>query len=172
MGSDAQALAPHDLLSTASAHRPPPNPLDNRPPPPPPRTRKGSSFPLQRFGTRFNKSTVPARSCTVLGSMDGGLAVVHCLEERTYRRLALLQQIMNMTVPTPFCLNPREHRLYKDAKAEVRVNKRRGVVDGTILEMFSTLPPSTQDQLAATVGASAYFIRENLHEIDYLCRFF
>jgi hypothetical protein len=170
LGSDACALAPHDLLSTDPYKKAMPNPLDNRPPPPPPRSRKGSNFPLQRYGTRFNKATVPAKVTMLLGTMDGGVGLLQPLEERMYRRLALLQQIMAMTVHTAFSLNQREYRLFKTAR--MRVVRKAGVLDNCMLQLFRKLPPSLQEQLAATVGATAYLIKENLHEIDYLGRFF
>jgi hypothetical protein len=163
-------LLRHDLLSTDPFMKAMPNPLDNRPPPPPPRSRKGSNFPLQKFGTRFNKATMPAKATVLVGTMDGGLSVVQPLEERMYRRLALLQQIMTMAVHTNFSLNPREYRLLKSAR--VRVARKKGVLDGCLLGLFTAMPPSVQDQLAATVGATAYLIKENLRELDYLCRYF
>lgn len=170
LGSDASVLLRHDLMSTDPFKKPMPNPLDNRPPPPPPRTRKGSNFPLQRFGTRFNKSTVPAKATVLVGMMDGGIGIVQPLEERMYRRLALMQQIMTMTVHAELSLNPREYRLFKSAR--VRLVRKKGVLDACMLSQFNALPPSLQDQLAATVGATAYLIKENLRELDYLCRYF
>jgi len=102
--------------------------------------------------------------------MDGTIGVLQPLEERMYKRLALMQQIMTMTVPTQLSLNPREYRLYKSAK--VHLVRKKGVLDGCLLSRFNALPPSLQDQLAATVGATSYLIKENLHELDYLCRYF
>ena len=92
------------------------------------------------------------------------------LEERMYKRLILLQQIMTITIPTLGGLNPRDYSLFKSTR--VRVFKKKGVLDGCVLWCFLSLPPSIQDQLAATVGATAYLIKENLHEVDYLLRFF
>ena len=102
--------------------------------------------------------------------MDGTIGVLQPLEERMYKRLALMQQIMTMTVPSQLSLNPREYRLYKSAK--VHLVRKKGVLDGCLLSRFNALPPSLQDQLAATVGATSYLINENLHELDYLCRYF
>jgi len=170
VGSEANILINHDLLSTDPVQKPMPNPLDNRPPPPPPRTRKGSNFPLQRFGTRFNTCTIPGKTTALVPTLDGGIGLVLPMEERMYRRLTLLQQIMTMTVHTPFALNPRDYRLFKTVRNRAR--KKRGVVDGCTLWMFDALPPSMQEQLAATVGATPYLIKENLHELDYLSRFF
>lgn len=98
--------------------------------------------------------------------------MVFCLEERMYKRLIMLQQIMVMTVPTPFALNPRDYRQYNDAHLHVRVARKGAFIDGSVLYLFLSLPPKMQDQLAATVGATSYLIKENLHELDYLNRFF
>ena len=170
IGSDASVLLRHDLLSTDPIKKPMPNPLDNRPPPPPPRSRKGSNFPLQSYGTRFNKQTIPSKATLLIATMDGGISILQPLEERMYRRLALLQQIMTMTIHTNFSLNPKEYRYFKSSK--MRVVRKKSMLDGRLLSMFNALPPSLQDQLAATVGATAYLIKENLREMDYLCRYF
>lgn len=171
LGSEVTTLITHDLLSADSSKgKPMASAGDNRPPPPPPRTRKGSTFPLQRFGTRLSKTSILKRSTSLVCNMDGGIGMLLPLEERMFKRLTLLQQIMTITIPTLGGLNPRDYRLFKSTR--VRVFKKKGVLDGCVLWNFMTLPPSIQDQLAATVGATAYLIKENLHEIDYLLRFF
>lgn len=145
--------------------------VDHRPPPPPSqRTRKGSTFQLQKFGTRLNKISVPKKTTTLITTIDGSLGLLLPMEERMYKRLVLLQQIMTMTISSLFSLNPREYRLFKSAN--IRIIKKKNILDGCILWRFHSLPPSIQDQLAATVGATSYLIKENLHEIDYLTRFF
>lgn len=165
-------MVQHDLLCADTSRRGPSNPLDHRMHQSNARTRKGSSFQLQRYGTRFNKQAVPSRTSVTIGTMDGGLGMVFCLEERMYKRLIMLQQIMVMTVPTPFALNPRDYRQYNDAHLHVRVARKGAFIDGSVLYLFLSLPPKMQDQLAATVGATSYLIKENLHELDYLNRFF
>lgn len=162
-------LIHNELLSVEIPKRPIINLLDNRPPPPPPKTRKGSNFPLQLSHTRFGKSN-GLRSTTIIGTMDGSLGVLIPLDEKMYRRLLLLQQIMIMTIPMPLCLNPKDYRLFKTSK--FRMFKKKGVLDGNILWYYSSLDPIIQEELAAAVGVTAYLIKENLHEIEYVSNFF
>eukprot|EP01034_Spumella_vulgaris_P027975 gene27975-34765_t len=164
VGSDVSLLHAHELLSADMHKLPPMMMLDNRPPPP--RTRKGSNFPLQPFGARFNKSSsVPSaiKMGAMLGTMDGGVGLMVPVDERMYRRLALLQQIMSITVQSPLALNPRDFRAFKSSR--FRVNKKKGILDGSLLWSFCSLHPNMQEELAAAVGSTAYLIRENLHEI-------
>lgn len=92
------------------------------------------------------------------------------LEEKMFRRLLLLQQIMTMTIPMPLCLNPKDFRLFKTP--QFRLFKRKGVLDGCLLWHYTTLDPVIQEELAAAVGVTAYLIKENLHEIEYLSNYF
>lgn len=92
------------------------------------------------------------------------------LDERMYRRLALLQQLMNITVQSTLALNPKDFRLFKSVR--FRVCRKKGVLDGCLLWTYFGLHPSMQEELAAAVGSSAYTIKENLHEIERLSSFF
>lgn len=92
------------------------------------------------------------------------------VEERMYRRLALLQQIMRMGVPTPCALNPREYRLIKTTRFVAE--KKKGVLDGTLLWKYVSLESGLQDELAAAMGVTADTILENLLELDLLGTFF
>jgi cleavage and polyadenylation specificity factor subunit 1 len=163
----------HESLSTEAIKKiPPRDPLDSRPPPPPPKRRRDSNFPLQAFSTRFNKSStnIAKSSCTIVGTVDGSIGVLVPIEEKMYRRLAVLQQIMIFTVKTPLALNPREYRLFKSTR--FRFQKRKGVLDGCILWLFFTLHPTIQAELADVLGVSAYTIKENLREIECYSTFF
>ena len=92
------------------------------------------------------------------------------VDERMYRRLALLQQIMSMGVPTPCALNPREYRLIKTTRFVTQ--KKKGVLDGSLLWKYVGLESSLQDELAAAMGVTADTILENLLELDLLGTFF
>jgi hypothetical protein len=62
-----------------------------------------SNFLLQQFGTHMSKSTLSAdwKTCTLMGAMP--------IEEKMFKRLLLLEQIMNMLLPTTLALNPRDY---------------------------------------------------------------
>ena len=159
------------------------------PPPPPPRTRKGSNFPLHVFGTRLFKQQMLSgvgmngtdtvknkRSCTLIGTMDGAIGSLVPLDEKMYKRLSLLQQIMSMLLPAALALNPRDFRVpngwrtkYPFLQATIG---RKTILDGCLLFHFLELDHAIQEELAHTLGVTAYVLRENLHEIEYLTRFF
>lgn len=111
-----------------------------------------------------------SKSCLVIGTIDGGLGMLIPVEERMYRRLALLQQIMSMGVETPCALNPREYRLIKTSR--FLLQKKKGILDGSLLWKFIGLESVLQDELAAAMGVTTDIILENLLEIDLLGTFF
>ena len=92
------------------------------------------------------------------------------VDERMYRRLALLQQIMSMGVPTPCGLNPREYRVIRTTRFVTE--KKKGILDGTLLWKYVSLESSLQDELAAAMGVTTDTILESLLELDLLGSFF
>ncbi len=102
--------------------------------------------------------------------MDGGLGMMVPVDERMYRRLLLLQQILTMMVQSPLGLNPKDFRLFKSAR--FRFCRKKGILDGSLLWTFFSLHPVLQDELAAAVGTTAYTVKENMHEIEYMSNFF
>ena len=186
LGTDASLVLPHELIYPELIKKkpPPPVPMGGAPlpppPPPPPRTRKGSTFPLQVFGTRlFKSNNVQTRkTSTIVGTMDGSIGLLIPLDERMYKRLALLQQIMCMVIPTSLALNPKDFRLSKNLNMrDVQVQAgatqgKKAILDGTLLSKFLHLDAMMQEQIANMVGVTAFIVKENLHEIDYTTRFF
>jgi hypothetical protein len=211
VGSEASMLLCHELLY-AEAHVKRSNALFSSPtavhggaPPPPPKARRGSSFPLQIYGTRMFKQqflsnssssaatgtgTGPSnvrhrRMCSLVGTMDGALGCLVPVEERMYRRLSLLQQIIAMLLPSAFALNPRDFRVPRGTKDAVHRQQQQQqqhhqqhqqqesvVLDGCLLYRYLTLEHSVQEELAQVIGSSAQILRENLHELDIVMRFF
>ena len=123
----------------------------------------------QPFGQRLDKLG-SCKSCVLIGTIDGGLGMLLPMEERMYRRLALLQQIMSMGVATPCALNPRDYRLIKTTRFVAQ--KKKGVLDGSLLWKYVGLEGTLQDELAAAMGVSTDTILENLLELDLLGTFF
>jgi hypothetical protein len=169
------------------------------PPPPPPRTRRGSTFPLQIFGTRLTKlSNYPAynpylhpfansqrKTSLVLGTMDGMIGQLLPLEEKMYKRLLLLQQILTMIVPMNLSLNHKEfrqkikqfHLKYPNFLTyltfnHLNISNKRMILDGNLIYSYLTYDCFMQDEIAQLIGVNSYVLRENLHEMDYLLKFF
>jgi len=170
LGSDANVLLSHNTLSQ-------PLIAGARPPPPPPghnnnrRLSKGdyAVSPTAPFGSLLDKTT-GQRTCMVIGTVDGGLGVLFPVDEKTYRSLSLLQQIMAMGVRTTCCLNQRDYRTLKTVA--LRLEKKRGVLDGTLLWRYASLTVSMQNDLAAVIGTSSDAIIDSLSKLDASISFF
>ena len=167
LGSDANVLLSHNVLSQPpiAGARPPPPPPGNR------RLSKGDHAPLPTapFGTLLDKNT-GQRTCMIIGTVDGGLGVLFPVDEKTYRSLSLLQQIMAMGVRTTCCLNQRDYRALKTVA--VRLEKKRGVLDGTLLWRYASLTVSMQNDLAAVIGTTSDAIIDSLAKLDAAISFF
>jgi CPSF A subunit region len=121
------------------------------------------------FGQRMTKLSNVHSGVTV-GTLDGGLGVLLPIDERTHRRLALLQQMMTMVVETPCAMNPKEYRVLKTT--HFRADKKKGVLDGAFLWKYVSLDARLQDELAASMGVTTDAILENLQDIDLSLQFF
>lgn len=188
-------MLPHGLPPGMPPNMPPIPP----PPPPPPRTRRGSSFPLQIFGTRlaklsnfpaYNPSNQPVqyhrKTTSIVLTLDGNIGYLIPLEEKLFKRLLLVQQILTTLLPTTFFLNSKEFRyniwnkfhlnypsfLTLMSNPASNLSNKRFILDGNVLYLFLTLDSFLQDEIAALIGVNSYVLRENLHEIEYLMRFF
>jgi hypothetical protein len=75
--------------------------------------KKLSNFPLQQFGVRMLKQCAASitKLCTVLATQDGSIQLLIPIEEKLFQRLLLLEQIMNVLLPTTLALNPKEYRI-------------------------------------------------------------
>jgi hypothetical protein len=214
MGSTGNVLTTHDILYPELAKKKTTFAPGAPAPPPPPRTRKGSSFPLQSYGSRMHKIQAPIqfystnkmtlqpgnqppvdkRTCVLIGTAGGSLGLLIPLDEKMYKRLALLQELMSRTMVTVFALNPKDYRIAHTQAMHVQhpnvqttslldqqslaslsasfAYNKQAILDGVLLQRFKFLPHSLQEQLASVLGVTAYLIRENLREIDYVSRFF
>ena len=121
------------------------------------------------FGSTLDKLT-SQRACVVTGTSDGSIGILIPVDEKMYRRLALLYQIMCMSVPTSCALNAKEFRSIKVSRPFL--SKKRGVLDGTLLWKYGCLSLSLQDELAAVIGTTREVILENLTRLDKFCCFF
>ena len=121
------------------------------------------------LGSRLEKNQ-SLKSCLIIGTADGGVGILIPIDERIYRRLALLQQIMYTTQPMICSLNPIEYRAIKTSKQ--RMERKRGLLDGNLLWTFINLEESLQEELANTMGTTSDSIIENLEELDTLSLFF
>ena len=99
----------------------------------------GSNGAVYNSGTRFDRLQRVSKSCmrrtgSVIGSYDGGVGMLLPIDEKVYRRLALLQQIMGTVIPARFGLNSRDFRRLKSLYP--KVSAKRSILDGKLLSNF------------------------------------
>ena len=174
VGSDLDTLVPHPMYALApevqagDANKQPGK--DNVAPGFRGANIASSSFkPKTEFGARYSKA-VTSKICAVSGTIDGALGIFLPVEEKLYRRLALLQQLLSTTVETCCLLNPQEFRLFRSRR--VRPERKKGMLDGALLWQFVNLDAALQDDLSAAMGITTDLLLENLQEIDHVTGFF
>jgi len=166
IGSDIDTLVSHSMFSHA---------VEPAAPPPVPPSQRGAApgfkpkLPTIDFGTRFSK-TVTSKLCAVAGTVDGALGVFMPVDEKLYRRLALLQQLLSTAVQTCCNLSPQEFRLFRSRR--VRTERKKGLLDGALLWQFINLDAALQDDLAAAMGVTTDLLLDSLHEADLATGFF
>ena len=121
------------------------------------------------FGTFYDKSNFN-KTGVLVGTVDGGVGVLLPIDERVYRTLSLLQQLMAMSVRTMCLLNQRDFRLMKTNF--IKLEKKKGVLDGTLLWKYVNLPVALQNDLATVIGTTSDAILEHLASIDSAISFF
>lgn len=138
--------------------------------------RKISHFPLQQFGFRMLKTSPAAnrKAGTIIATMEGGLHVLIPLEEKMFKRLASLEQVLNMLLPPPLGVPARDYRLPRHSQQHTisAASAKKTIIDGVSLFRYQTLEAIVQEEIAAMIGSNAMFLRENLREMEYSIRFF
>jgi hypothetical protein len=118
----------------------------------------------QQLGVGVRCSKGSNKDVIVVGTAAGSVGMLVTLEEKVYRRLALLQQLMVTVVPTTFGLNPKEYRQMKHRgfKAETK----HGVLDGVLLALYICMDAPLQDELSAAMGIDTPLLLETLRDIN------
>ncbi len=149
LGSAAMVMVPHRVLATGGG--------------------QVNSNALFSGGRRYEKS-LATKYCTVVGTVTGELGLLIPIDDRVYRKLFLLQQILGNVLRTACALNPREFRMMR--VADCSIERRGGILDGTLLWTYFQLPIETQDELSLAMGTSSDALIESMLEIDTLWNFF
>ncbi|XP_050163634.1 cleavage and polyadenylation specificity factor subunit 1-like [Myiozetetes cayanensis] len=87
------------------------------------------------------------------------------MQEKTYRRLLMLQNALSSALPHLAGLNPRAFRLLQ-AERRLLQNAVRNVLDGELLGRFLYLSAMERGELAKKIGTTPDIILDDLLEID------
>lgn len=105
------------------------------------------------------------RHLVFFGTTNASLACLLPLQEKTYRRLLMLQSIMVSSVPHLAGLNPRAYRLAKQCSGGL-LNPQKNILDGDLLCMYLNLSSSEKHDLAKRIGTSRDQLLDDLLEIE------
>ncbi|KAM8811110.1 LOW QUALITY PROTEIN: cleavage and polyadenylation specificity factor subunit 1 [Eudromia elegans] len=115
----------------------------------------------------------PAKKCIVwenkhitwFATLDGGIGLLLPMQEKTYRRLLMLQNALTTMLPHHAGLNPRAFRLlHMDRR--ILQNAVRNILDGELLNRYLYLSTMERGELAKKIGTTPDIILEDLLEID------
>ncbi|XP_049709943.1 cleavage and polyadenylation specificity factor subunit 1 isoform X4 [Elephas maximus indicus] len=102
---------------------------------------------------------------TWFATLDGGVGLLLPMQEKTYRRLLMLQNALTTMLPHHAGLNPRAFRmLHVDRR--VLQNAVRNVLDGELLNRYLYLSTMERGELAKKIGTTPDIILDDLLETD------
>ncbi|XP_045761794.1 cleavage and polyadenylation specificity factor subunit 1 isoform X1 [Maniola jurtina] len=126
-----------------------------------------------RIAARATPGQPPQRRhVTMFTTLDGGLGYVLPVSEKVYRRLLMLQNVMNNYCCHIAGLNPRAHRTYKSARKAAGGGAARGILDGDLVALYTSMPIAEQQDIAKKIGTKVEEIMGDLYEIDRLTAHF
>ncbi|XP_069636319.1 cleavage and polyadenylation specificity factor subunit 1 isoform X2 [Haliaeetus albicilla] len=102
---------------------------------------------------------------TWFATLDGGIGLLLPMQEKTYRRLLMLQNALSTMLPHHAGLNPRAFRLLH-VDRRILQNAVRNVLDGELLNRYLYLSTMERGELAKKIGTTPDIILEDLLEID------
>lgn len=125
-----------------------------------------------RISARQFPATTHRRHVTMYTTLDGGVGYILPVSEKMYRRLLMLQNVMNNYCCHIAGLNPRAYRTYKSARRPVGGGPARGMLDGDLVSLFTSMPNAEKQDIAKKIGTKVEEIVADLYEIDRLTAHF
>ncbi|KAG8441693.1 hypothetical protein GDO86_010758 [Hymenochirus boettgeri] len=108
---------------------------------------------------------------TWFATLDGGLGLLLPMQEKTYRRLLMLQNALTTMLPHHAGLNPRAFRMTHGTRRALQ-NAARNVLDGELLNRYLYLSTMERSELAKKIGTTTDIILDDLLEIERVSSLF
>uniref|UniRef100_A0A2K6N629 Cleavage and polyadenylation specificity factor subunit 1 n=2 Tax=Rhinopithecus TaxID=542827 RepID=A0A2K6N629_RHIBE len=102
---------------------------------------------------------------TWFATLDGGIGLLLPMQEKTYRRLLMLQNALTTMLPHHAGLNPRAFRMLHVDRRTLQ-NAVRNVLDGELLNRYLYLSTMERSELAKKIGTTPDIILDDLLETD------
>ncbi|XP_061753334.1 cleavage and polyadenylation specificity factor subunit 1 isoform X2 [Nerophis ophidion] len=102
---------------------------------------------------------------TWFATLDGGMGFLLPMQEKTYRRLLMLQNALNTMLPHHAGLNPKAFRMMHNDRRGLQ-NAVRNILDGELLNKYLYLSMMERSELAKKIGTTQDIILDDLLDID------
>ncbi|KAJ8273298.1 hypothetical protein GJAV_G00099970 [Gymnothorax javanicus] len=102
---------------------------------------------------------------TWFATLDGGIGLLLPMQEKTYRRLLMLQNALTTVLPHHAGLNPKAFRMLHADRRTLQ-NAVRNILDGELLNKYLYLSTMERSELAKKIGTTSDIILDDLLEID------
>lgn len=102
---------------------------------------------------------------TWFATLDGGVGLLLPMQEKTYRRLLMLQNALTTMLPHHAGLNPKAFRMLHSDRRGLQ-NAVRNILDGELLNKYLYLSTMERSELAKKIGTTQDIILDDLLEID------
>ena len=133
VGPDVLTMIPHSTLSPGSSN-----------------TATTNTLLARECNLLYTDKHQSLRSCILTGGQQGAVGLVCPLEERNYRRLALLQSLLYVCIETSCCLSPRNYRQLSVPQEHIQpmMEPKGGVLDIHLLHYYLSMDYVMQQELA------------------------
>lgn len=102
---------------------------------------------------------------TWFATLDGGMGLLLPMQEKTYRRLLMLQNALTTMLPHHAGLNPKAFRMLHSDRRSLQ-NAVRNILDGELLNKYLYLSMMERSELAKKIGTTQDIILDDLLDID------
>jgi len=111
------------------------------------------------------------RHLTMFATLDGSIGQLLPVSEKVYRRLLMLQNVLNQNTPHLAGLNPKNFRTVKFSERSLQ-NPNRNVLDGELLASFIYMSSEERVEACRRIGTTVDQILDDLMEIDRVSNHF
>uniref|UniRef100_A0A8C7IBT0 Cleavage and polyadenylation specificity factor subunit 1 n=1 Tax=Oncorhynchus kisutch TaxID=8019 RepID=A0A8C7IBT0_ONCKI len=105
------------------------------------------------------------KQITWFATLDGGIGLLLPMQEKTYRRLLMLQNALTTMLPHHAGLNPKAFRMLHADRRQLQ-NAVRNILDGELLNKYLYLSTMERSELAKKIGTTSDIILDDLLEVD------
>uniref|UniRef100_A0A3Q1FIY4 Cleavage and polyadenylation specificity factor subunit 1 n=1 Tax=Acanthochromis polyacanthus TaxID=80966 RepID=A0A3Q1FIY4_9TELE len=113
---------------------------------------------------------------TWFATLDGGVGLLLPMQEKTYRRLLMLQNALTTMLPHHAGLNPKAFRMLHSDRRSLQ-NAVRNILDGELLNKYLYLSTMERSELAKKIGTTQDIVsaqssrteQHNIHFADVSC---